>query len=40
VSFFGQFFSTWFFADGFLIMVKELCLLTKIGHWIRVLDAM
>jgi hypothetical protein len=35
----GRFFSTWFFADGFLFSVKELGLLTNPGHWIRVLDA-
>ena len=32
------FFSTWFFADGFLFPVKELGLLTNPGHWVRVLD--
>jgi hypothetical protein len=30
---------TWFFIDGFLFPVKELGLLTNLGHWIRVLDA-
>jgi hypothetical protein len=34
----GQFFGTWFFADGFLFPVKELGLLTNSGHWARVLD--
>jgi hypothetical protein len=33
------FFSTWFFADGFLFPVKELGFWTKPGHWVRVLDA-
>jgi hypothetical protein len=32
------FFGTWFFVDGFLFLVKELGLLTNLGHWIRVLD--
>jgi hypothetical protein len=27
------------FVDGFLFPVKELGLLTNIGHWVRVLDA-
>jgi hypothetical protein len=27
------------FADGFLILVKELGLLTNLGQWIRGLDA-
>jgi hypothetical protein len=27
------------FADGFLFSVKELGLLTNLGHWVRVLDA-
>jgi hypothetical protein len=36
---YGQFFSTWFFADGFLFPVKELGLLTNLVHWIGVLDA-
>jgi hypothetical protein len=35
---FGRFFSTWFFADGFLFTVKELGLLTNRGHWFIVLD--
>ena len=26
------------FADGFLFLVKELGLLTNLGHWVRVLD--
>jgi hypothetical protein len=26
------------FADGFLFPVKELGLLTNLGHWVRVLD--
>jgi hypothetical protein len=38
VSIVGQFFSTWFFANGFLFPVKELGLLTNPGHWVRVLD--
>jgi hypothetical protein len=38
VSIVGQFFGTWFFADGFLFLVKELGLLTNPGHWVRVLD--
>jgi hypothetical protein len=38
VSIVGWFFSTWFFADGFLFLVKELGLLTNPGHWVRVLD--
>jgi hypothetical protein len=33
------FFSTWFFADGFLFPVKELGFWTNPGHWVRVLDA-
>jgi hypothetical protein len=28
------------FVDGFLILVKELGLLTNLGQWIRGLDAM
>jgi hypothetical protein len=39
VSIVGRFFDTWFFADGFLFLVKELGLLTNPGHWVRVLDA-
>jgi hypothetical protein len=35
---FRWFFGTWFFADGFLFLVKELGLLTNPGHWVRVLD--
>jgi hypothetical protein len=35
----GGFFSTWFFADGFLFPVKELGFWTNPGHWFRVLDA-
>jgi hypothetical protein len=27
------------FSDGFLFLVKELGLLTNLGHWVRVLDA-
>ena len=27
------------FADGFIFLVKELGLLTNLGHWVRVLDA-
>jgi hypothetical protein len=39
VSIVGQFFDRWFFfADGFLFLVKELGLLTNPGHWVRVLD--
>jgi hypothetical protein len=38
VSIVGQFFSTWFFANGFLFPVKELRFLTNPGHWVRVLD--
>jgi hypothetical protein len=34
-----RFFSTWFFADGFLFMVKELGLFTNPGHWFSVLDS-
>jgi hypothetical protein len=33
------FFGTWFFADGFLFLVKELGFFTNPGHWVRVLDA-
>jgi hypothetical protein len=33
------FFGTWFFADGFLFLVKELGFWTNPGHWVRVLDA-
>jgi hypothetical protein len=36
---FRWFFGTWFFANGFLFPVKELGLLTNLGHWVRVLDA-
>jgi hypothetical protein len=39
MSIVGRFFDTWFFFDGFLFPVKELGLLTNIGHWVRVLDA-
>jgi hypothetical protein len=39
MSIVGWFFGTWFFADGFLFLVKELGLLTNLGHWVRVLDA-
>jgi hypothetical protein len=39
VSIVGQFFGTWFFAEGFLFLVKELGLLINPGYWIRVLDA-
>jgi hypothetical protein len=35
---FGIFFNM-VFADGFLILVKELGLLTNSGQWIRGLDA-
>ena len=27
-----------FFVDGFLFLIKELGLLTNLGHWVRVLD--
>jgi hypothetical protein len=33
------FFKHMVFVDGFLFMVKELGLLTNLGHWVRVLDA-
>jgi hypothetical protein len=33
------FFGTWFFANGFLFLVKELGFWTNPGHWVRVLDA-
>jgi hypothetical protein len=33
------FFGTWFLADGFLFLVKELGFWTNLGHWVRVLDA-
>jgi hypothetical protein len=36
---FRWFFSTWFFADGFLFPVNELGFWTNPGHWVRVLDA-
>jgi hypothetical protein len=39
VSIVGRFFGTWFFADGFLFMVKKLRLLTNPSYWVRVLDA-
>jgi hypothetical protein len=26
------------FANGFLFSIKELGLLTNLGHWVRVLD--
>jgi hypothetical protein len=35
---FRWFFGTWFFADGFLFLVKELGFWTNPGHWVRVLD--
>jgi hypothetical protein len=38
MSIVGPFFGTWFFADGFLFLVKELGFLTNPGHWVRVLD--
>jgi hypothetical protein len=38
MSIVGRFFGTWFFADGFLFLVKELGLLTNPSHWVRVLD--
>jgi hypothetical protein len=38
VSIVGRFFSTWFFADGFLFLVKELGLLTNPGHRVRFLN--
>jgi hypothetical protein len=39
VMYLGGFFGTWFFADGFLFLVKELGFWTNPGHWVRVLDA-
>jgi hypothetical protein len=33
------FFGTWFFANGFLVPIKELGFWTNPGHWVRVLDA-
>jgi hypothetical protein len=36
---FRWFFGTWFFADGFLFLVKELGFWTNPGHWVRVLDS-
>jgi hypothetical protein len=39
MSIVGRFFDTWFFVDGFLFPVKELGLLTNLGHWVRILDA-
>jgi hypothetical protein len=36
--FFGMVFSHMVFVDGFLILVKELGLLTNLGQWIRGLD--
>jgi hypothetical protein len=38
VSIVGRFFGTLFFVDGFIILVKELGLLTNPGHWVRVFD--
>jgi hypothetical protein len=38
VSILGRFFGTWFFFDGFLFPDKELGLLTKPSHWVRVLE--
>jgi hypothetical protein len=38
MSIVGRFFGTWFFADAFLLSVKELGFLTNLGHWVRVLD--
>jgi hypothetical protein len=35
----GGFSAHGFFVDGFLFPVKELGLLTNLGHWVRVLDA-
>jgi hypothetical protein len=40
VSIVGQFFGTWFFADGFLFSITELGLLTNTGHRVRVLYAL
>jgi hypothetical protein len=39
VGYLGDFFGTWFFADGFLFLVKELGFWTNPGHWVMVLDA-
>jgi hypothetical protein len=38
MSIYGNFFSTWFFTDGFLFPIKELGLLTNPSHWIRDFD--
>jgi hypothetical protein len=38
MSIVGQFFRHMVFSDGFLFSVKELGLLTNLGHWVRVLD--
>jgi hypothetical protein len=35
---FRWFFGTWFFADVFLFLVKELGLWTNPVHWVRFLD--
>jgi hypothetical protein len=39
VTYLGGFSAHGLFADGFLFPVKELELLTNLGHWVRVLDA-
>jgi hypothetical protein len=36
-TYLGAFSSHGFFSDGFLFPVKELRLLTNLGHWVRVL---
>jgi hypothetical protein len=38
VRYLGDFSAHGFFADGFLFLVKELGLLTNLGHWVMVLD--
>ena len=38
-TYLGGFSAHGFFVDGFLFPIKELGLLTNIGHWVRVLDA-
>jgi hypothetical protein len=37
-SLLGGFPAHGFFVDGFLFLVKELGLVTNLGHWVRVLD--
>jgi hypothetical protein len=39
VTYLGGFSAHGLFFDGFLFPVKELGLLTNLGHWVRVLDA-